>query len=171
MSFEVRFKLGINLDFFWIQQSVISQFILTILVYVIMIWALMTSFKISYWLHENVQWVTCTIHTLHLLAKDIISASSQTEARTGKSKGSLQETTPKCSLKWIPAHSETRWDKDTFYPSKTRYSNLILSWLHGAKSYFVSFTAVELPVHRPFPFLCCPPPFFVLFHSLFKVSL
>ena len=28
------------------------------------------------------------------------SFQSQTQARTGKSKGSLQETTPKCALKW-----------------------------------------------------------------------
>ena len=94
-------SLGINLDFFFIQHSAISQFILTILVFVIMVWALMRSFKISCWLHENFQWVTRTIHTLHLLVKDIISASSHRHKQgLGKSKGSLQETTPKCALKW-----------------------------------------------------------------------
>ena len=118
-------SLGINLDFFFIQHSAISQFILTILVFVIMVWALMRSFKISCWLHENFQWVTRTIHTLHLLVKDIISASSHRH-KQGLAKAKVASRKQRQSVHWseeteyiIPAHSETRWDKDTFYPSKT----------------------------------------------------
>ena len=114
-------SLGINLDFFFIQHSAISQFILTILVFVIMVWALMRSFKISCWLHENFQWVTRTIHTLHLLVKDIISASSHRHNQ-GLARAKVAQLQ---SVQWseeteyiFPAHSETRWDKDTFYPSK-----------------------------------------------------
>lgn len=118
-------SLGINLDFFFIQHSAISQFILTILVFVIMVWALMRSFKISCWLHENFQWVTRTIHTLHLLVKDIISASSHRH-KQGLARAKVACRKQHQSVHWseeteyiIPAHSETRWDKDTFYPSKT----------------------------------------------------
>ena len=118
-------SLGINLDFFFIQHRAISQFILTILVFVIMVWALMRSFKISCWLHENFQWVTRTIHTLALLVKDIISASSHRhKQRLARAKVACRKQHQ--SVHWseeteyiIPAHSETRWDKDTFYPSKT----------------------------------------------------
>ena len=118
-------SLGINLDFFFIQHSAISQFILTILVFVIMVWALMRSFKISCWLHENFQWVTRTIHTLHLLVKDIISASSHRH-KQGLARAKVACRKQHQSVHWseeteyiIPALSETRWDKDTFYPSKT----------------------------------------------------
>ena len=118
-------SLGINLDFFFIQHSAISQFILTILVFVIMVWALMRSFKISCWLHENFQWVTRTIHTLHLLVKDIISASSHRH-KQGLARAKVACRKQHQSVHWseeteyiIPAHSENRWDKDTFYPSKT----------------------------------------------------
>ena len=118
-------SLGINLDFFFIQHSAISQFILTILVFVIMVWALMRSFKISCWLHENFQWVTRTIHTLHLLVKDIISASSHRH-KQGLARAKVACRKQHQSVHWseeteyiIPAHSETRWEKDTFYPSKT----------------------------------------------------
>ena len=118
-------SLGINLDFFFIQHSAISQFILTILVFVIMVWALMRSFKISCWLHENFQWVTRTIHTLHLLIKDIISASSHRH-KQGLARAKVACRKQHQSVHWseeteyiIPAHSENRWDKDTFYPSKT----------------------------------------------------
>ena len=119
-------SLGINLDFFFIQHSAISQF-LTILVFVIMVWALMRSFKISCWPHENFQWVTHTIHTLHLLVKDIISASSHRHMyKQGLARAKVACRKQHQSVHWseeteyiIPAHSETTWDKDTFYPSKT----------------------------------------------------
>jgi hypothetical protein len=107
-------SLGINLDFFFIQHSAISQFILTILVFVIMVWALMRSFKISCWLHENFQWVTRTIHTLHLLVKDIISASSHRH-KQGLARAKVACRKQHQSVHWseeteyiIPAHSETR---------------------------------------------------------------
>ena len=118
-------SLGINLDFFFIQHSAISQFILTILVFVIMVWALMRSFKISCWLHKNFQRVTRAIHTLHFLVKDIISASSH-KHKQGLARAKVACRKQHQSVHWseeteyiIPAHSETRWDKDTFYPSKT----------------------------------------------------
>jgi hypothetical protein len=123
-------SLGINLDFFFIQHSAISQFILTILVFVIMVWALMRSFKISCWLHENFQWVTRTIHTLHLLVKDIISASSHRH-KQGLARAKVACRKQHQSVHWseeteyiIPVHSETRWDKDTFYPSETDTATL-----------------------------------------------
>ena len=64
---------------------------------------------------QKFQWGTRTIHTLQLLVKYILSAFSETQARTGKSEGSLQETIQKCALKWeteyiIPAHSQTKED-------------------------------------------------------------
>ena len=94
-------SLGINLDFFFIQHSAISQFILTILVFVIMVWALMRSFKISCWLYENFQWVTRTIHTLHLLVKDIISASSHRHKQgLARAKVACRKQHQKCALKW-----------------------------------------------------------------------
>ena len=115
-------SLGINLDFFFIQHSAISQFILAILVFVIMVWALMRSFKISCWLHENFQWVTLP---LHLLVKVIISASNHIH-KQGLARAKVACRKQHQSVHWseeteyiIPAHSETRWDKDTFYPSKT----------------------------------------------------
>ena len=114
MSFEVRFKLGNKFSFFlYPMQCAISQFILTILVFMSMVWALMRSFKISCWLHENFQWVTRTIHTLHLLVKDIISASSHRH-KQGLARAKVACRKQHQSVHWseeteyiIPAHSET----------------------------------------------------------------